>query len=107
MSDFALPSLGPGDVNLLKPVAQPSALAGADAARVKKTAQDFEASFLSVMFNQMFEGVSTAAPFGGGQGEEAFRSFLTDAMAKSMVQKGGIGLSTQITHELMKLQGAA
>jgi Rod binding domain-containing protein len=106
MSDFALPSLGPGDVNLLRPVATPTT-AGADAARIRRTAQDFEASFLSVMFNQMFEGVSTAAPFGGGQGEEAFRSFLTEAMAKSMVQKGGIGLSSQITHELMKLQGAA
>jgi peptidoglycan hydrolase FlgJ len=106
MSDFALPTLGAGDINLLKPVAQPS-VAGADAAKVKKTAQDFEASFLSVMFNQMFEGVSTSAPFGGGQGEQAFRSFLTEAMAKSMVQQGGIGMSAQIAKELLKLQGAA
>jgi Rod binding domain-containing protein len=105
MSDFALPTLGARDVNLLKPVAQPTA--DADPAKIRKTAQDFEASFLSVMFNQMFEGVSTAAPFGGGMGEQAFRSFLTDAMAKSMVQQGGIGMSDQIARELMKLQGAA
>jgi peptidoglycan hydrolase FlgJ len=107
MSDFALPTLGPKDINLLKPLASPSAAAGADAARIKKTADDFEASFLSVAFNQMFEGVSTSAPFGGGMGEEAFRSFLTEAMAKSMVQQGGIGLSDQVAKELMKLQGAA
>ena len=101
MSDLNLPS-----IDLLKPVAKPP-VTGADKARVEKTARDFETSFLSVMLGQMFEGVSTSEPFGGGQGEEAFRSFMTEAFAKSMTQHGGIGLSKQITSELLKLQGAA
>lgn len=74
-------------------------------ARIDKTARDFEASFLSVMLGQMFEGVKTSAPFGGGEGETAFRSFLTDALSKSMVQHGGVGVSKAIGAELMKLQG--
>ncbi len=105
MSDL---SLSTPSVDLLKPVAKPTATGGdANKARIEKTARDFETSFLSVMIGQMFEGVSTAAPFGGGQGEEAFRSFMNDAFAKSITQHGGIGLSKHIASELLKLQGAA
>ena len=104
MTDFTLPSIG---VDLLKPLAKPAAAAGVDLKKIEKTAKDFEASFLSVMFGQMFEGVSTEAPFGGGQAEQTLRSFLTEAFAKSTVQQGGIGISDEITRELLKLQGAA
>ena len=106
MSDLSLPGAATASVDLLKPLAKPPAT-GVDKARIEKTARDFETSFLSVMLGQMFEGVSTSAPFGGGQGEEAFRSFMTEAFAKSMTQHGGIGLSKQITSELLKLQSAA
>jgi peptidoglycan hydrolase FlgJ len=106
MSDFTIPGAGSAGIDLLKPVAKPPA-AGVDKARIEKTARDFETSFLSVMLGQMFEGVSTSEPFGGGQGETAFRSFMTEAFAKSMTQHGGIGLSKQISSELLKLQGAA
>ena len=96
--------------DLLRPaVAAPNAGAGPldDAKRVKiaKTANDFEASFTSVMLGQMFEGVETSAPFGGGEGEAAFKSFLTEAMAKAMTKHGGIGVAKVIQKELLKLQG--
>ena len=74
-------------------------------ARAAHTAQDFEASFLSSMFGQMFEGTDVSEPFGGGQGEQAFRSFMTDAMGKSMARHGGIGLARSVTAEMLKLQG--
>ncbi len=98
--------------DLLRPaVAAPSVGAGpldaAKRAKIAKTAQDFEASFTSVMLGQMFEGVETSAPFGGGDGEKTFRSFLTDAMAKSMTRHGGIGISAVIEKELLKMQGLA
>ena len=35
-----------------------------------------------------------------------FRSFMTDAMAKSVVRHGGVGLSSAIQKELLKMQGA-
>lgn len=76
-------------------------------ARIAKTAQDFEASFTSVMLGQMFEGVETSAPFGGGEGETAFKSFLTDAMARAMTKHGGIGVAAVIQRELLKMQGLA
>jgi Rod binding domain-containing protein len=78
-----------------------------DAQRAKaRTAGDsFEAQFMSTMFQQMFEGVSTDGPFGGGFGEEMFRSVLTDAMSKQMVKAGGIGVSAEIQREILKMQG--
>ena len=73
-------------------------------ARMEKTAKDFEASFLQVMLGQMFDSVDAGA-FGGGSGEAAFKSFLTDAFAKSMAERGGVGLSKDLTREMLKLQG--
>jgi peptidoglycan hydrolase FlgJ len=80
----------------------------ADLARrgqIKQTAQEFESSFLSVMMQQMFSGLSTDGPFGGGAGEEMFRSVLTDAMAKQMAKVGGIGIAPTVEREMLKLQG--
>ncbi len=73
-------------------------------ARIDKSAHDFEASFLSIMLGQMFDGVK-ATTFGGGEGEDAFKSFLTDAMAKSMVKHGGVGVSKMMSTEMLKMQG--
>lgn len=74
-------------------------------AKIAKTAKEFEASFLSVMVGQMFSGLQTSAPFGGGQGEQMYKSFLTDSFSKSMAQHGGVGVSKAISAELLKLQG--
>ena len=74
-------------------------------AKIKETAQNFEASFLSVMMQQMFEGVKTSEPFGGGQGEEMFKSMLTDAMSKQVTKAGGVGLASTIQREMLKMQG--
>ncbi|PIB96363.1 rod-binding protein [Caulobacter sp. X] len=74
-------------------------------AKIKDTAQNFEASFLSVMMQQMFEGVKTSEPFGGGQGEEMFKSVMAEAMAKQVTRAGGIGLAPTVEREMLKLQG--
>ena len=74
-------------------------------AKIADTAKAFESSFMSVMMQQMFEGVKTSEPFGGGQGEAMFKSVLTDAMSKQVTQAGGIGLASTIQREMLKLQG--
>jgi flagellar protein FlgJ len=109
-------------VDLIKPMTSPSAsylaassLAAsspsssaqqaATRARIDATSKQFESQFLSVMMGQMFEGTEVSAPFGGGEAEATFRSFLTDAMAKSVTKRGGIGLAKDIAKEMLKLQG--
>lgn len=73
--------------------------------QIKETSQKFEASFMSVMMQSMFAGVKTSEPFGGGAGEDAFKSLLTEAMAKEVTQSGGIGLASSVQREMLKLQG--
>jgi Rod binding domain-containing protein len=90
---------------LLAAPAQPSAAELAKRSQIKQTARDFEASFLGVMMQQMFTGISTDGPFGGGPGEEMFRSVLTDAMAKQVTKAGGIGVAATVEREMLKLQG--
>lgn len=73
--------------------------------KIKQTARDFEASFLSVMMQQMFTGLKSDGMFDGGAGEEMFRSVLTDAMAKQVSRAGGVGIASSVEREMLKLQG--
>jgi Rod binding domain-containing protein len=107
MSDLAAPT------SLLTPtptaptaVAAGSTISDARRAQIKKTADDFEASFLSEMFKPMFEGLSTDGPFGGGEAEGTWRSFMIDAMARQTVKAGGVGLSNVVMSEMIKMQEA-
>lgn len=71
---------------------------------MRRTAEAFEASFLSQMLKPMFEGLSTEAPFGGGEGEAVWRSFLIDAMAQQTVKAGGLGLADSVMAQMIKMQ---
>jgi len=73
---------------------------------MRETAEAFEASFLSQMLKPMFEGLSTEAPFGGGEAEGTWRGFLVEAMAKQTVKAGGIGLADQVVAQMLKMQEA-
>ncbi|QQQ18530.1 rod-binding protein [Brevundimonas vitis] len=72
--------------------------------KMAETAQAFEASFISQMLKPMFEGLSTEAPFGGGEAEATWRSFLLDEMGKQTARAGGIGLADQVMSEMLRLQ---
>jgi flagellar protein FlgJ len=74
-------------------------------ARIHDAAQTFEAQFLSSMLQQMFAGVSTDGAFGGGFGEEMFRSLMTGAMAEKMSKTGRIGIADTVQREILKMQG--
>ena len=90
------------------PLGADAAATATDAARrlrIHDTAQKFEASFLSVMLQQAFEGVNAEGPFGGGPGETMFKSFLTEAMAKQTTRAGGVGIAAHVEREMLKMQG--
>jgi Rod binding domain-containing protein len=57
------------------------------------------------MLQPMFASLNTEAPFGGGKGEEMFRSFLTEAIAKQVAKGGGVGVADTVQREMLKLQG--
>ena len=97
----------PTDILLAQQAATPASTAALAARKreIADTAQAFEASFLSAMLQPMFSSLSTEAPFGGGRGEEMFRSFLTDAIAKQVAKAGGVGVADTVQREMLKLQG--
>jgi len=78
-----------------------------DPAAAKKVAQQFEAVFITQFLGQMFEGIPTDGPFGGGQGEEMFRSLLMDEYGKQIAAQGGFGLSDAVTRQLLANQETA
>jgi Rod binding domain-containing protein len=86
-----------------RPVMTPKATA--DAAAAKKVGQQFEGVLMSQMLNDMFAGVKTDGMFGGGAGEDMFRSLMVDEYGKQIAaQGGGLGLADAVTRELLKRQ---
>ncbi len=99
----ALPMTAAATANLqAAPVKAP--YPAATVAAAKKSAQEFESVFASEFLGQMFEGISTDGPFGGGPGEEMFRSLMLDQYGKQIAAQGGFGLSSAITRQLLHSQ---
>jgi len=58
-------------------------------------AKAFEATFLAEMLK--YSGINAMpSGFGGGAGEEAFSSFLTEEYARLLAERGGIGIAEQV-----------
>ena len=74
---------------------------------VRKAATDFETVFVSQMLGHMFDGVKTYPLFGGGHGEEMFRSMMTDEYAKQIVNRGGFGISGAVMKTMLAEQEKA
>lgn len=92
----------------IDPTAGPAAASAAELARrgqIHATAQKFEASFLTTVLQTMFQSLPSDPPFGGGPGEDMWKGFLAEAMAKDMAKRGGVGVTAAVEREMLKLQG--
>ena len=69
----------------------------------KQTGEDFEAVFLTQMFNEMLSTVGEG-PLGAGPSAGVWRSFLADEYAKSFAKAGGIGIGTGVYRTLLAQQ---
>lgn len=72
--------------------------------RVDEAAQDFEAVFLTQMFEKMFEGLGGEGPLGSGEAGGAYRSMLADQYGKTIAAAGGVGIAADVRRELIALQ---
>ena len=73
-------------------------------ARMKESAEDFEAFFVTHAFEDMYADISSDPLFGGGEGENIFRSFLLQEYGKQVAKAGGIGVSDMVQKQLLQLQ---
>jgi len=102
MTPISLPELlSPADLR-----AMPRATAR-DAAGARAAGLAFEEMFLAQMLGPVFDSLPTDGPFGGGTGEQMFRSFQVNEYAKAIVRAGGIGLADAVTREIIALQEQA
>ncbi|MHA6345248.1 rod-binding protein [Roseivivax sp. CAU 1761] len=81
-----LPPLTPGDALAARP-ATPDPAA--------KAARDFEASFLSQAVDEMLKSTGEGF-FGGGQADETWRSFLSNAVADALADTGSTGIAQSV-----------
>ena len=105
MVSLPAPGSQPIDVMMAKAAARPAPTS--NKAKAKTAAQDFEAVFLNSMFQHMFTGIDGEGPFGGNGASGVWRSFLTDAYAKSFAKAGGIGIADQVFRSLIRHQESA
>jgi Rod binding domain-containing protein len=81
--------------------------AAADTARVRRVAEDFEAMFLAEMLKPMFAELTAEEPFGGGSGEDIWRTFEVEEFGKALARAGGIGLADDVARQMLALQEKA
>jgi len=90
-------------INLNLNTASVAAATGKDP---KKIGDEFESMVVSELLKPMFEGLNSDGLFGGGEGEDAFKSFYVDALAGQVSRSGGLGISAQVQKQLLALQEA-
>lgn len=84
--------------------ASTAGLSAADQKKVKKAAQDFEAFFVGQMMESMTEGLETNAYFGGGHGEEMWRSMLNQEYGKEVAKSGRLGIASSVMTSMLRAQ---
>ena len=70
-------------------------------ARLREVSIKLEATFLAEMLKSAGLG-ETPEGFGGGAGEDQFASFLRQAQAEKIAERGGIGLAETIFESLKR-----
>jgi len=86
--------------------AKPATPAGVakNATQAEKAAKDFESVFINEFLGAMFSGIKTDGPFGGGPGEEIFRSLMLDQYSRSLAAQGGFGLADAVKRQMLQMQ---
>lgn len=75
--------------------------------KTRRAAQDFEAMALNQLLAPMFETVDTSrGPFGGGEGEQAWKPMMVQEMAKAVARAGGLGLAKPVMEQMLRMQEA-
>ena len=78
-------------------------------ARMRQTAQAFEAQVLAQLMQPAFDTVdSSKSAFGGGSAEAQWRPMLVEAFATGAARSGqGIGIQDMVLRHMLRLQDQA
>lgn len=89
--------------------AQAAALQGAtrtasNLKQVQETGQKFEAFFIGQMMEHMSAGIATDPTFGGGHGEDMWKSMMNQEYGKEIAKSGRLGIADQVVKSMLKMQ---
>ena len=91
----------------METLASTSAVTPHQLSRIRTQAQELEGVFLNMLTKEMFAGIKTYDQnFGGGFGEETWRSMQSEQLAATMAQNGGLGIAEQLLPDLLAMQEA-
>lgn len=71
---------------------------------VKTASKNFEAMYMQEMLSHMWDGVETNGTFGGGRGEEIFRSMLIGQYGKMISDSGQTKIADTLTGSILRMQ---
>ncbi|RZA07749.1 MAG: hypothetical protein EOP02_37140 [Proteobacteria bacterium] len=74
--------------------------------KLRKQAEELEGVFLNLLTKEMFATAKSENGFGGGFGEETWRSVQAEQLANTMAQGGGLGIADQILGDMIAIQEA-
>ncbi len=74
--------------------------------QMRDAAKDFEAFFIGQMMEHMTAGIETNETFGGGHGEDMWKSMLNQEYGKEIAKSGRLGIGDQLLQGMIKMQEA-
>jgi peptidoglycan hydrolase FlgJ len=77
-----------------------------DRETLQKRAIEFEAVYLAQMLQPMFDNLKAEEPFGGGFGEDVWRSRQVQEYGKAIAESGGVGITDAVARQLIQAQEA-
>jgi peptidoglycan hydrolase FlgJ len=73
-------------------------------AKATRAAHEFEGMFAAQILSPMWEGMEVNETFGGGHGEEVFRTMLLQEYGKAIANSGSLGLANHVKQAMLKTQ---
>jgi peptidoglycan hydrolase FlgJ len=80
------------------------ALSPQQLAKIDAAAKDFESVYAGEMLKPMFATVKTDPMFGGGKGEDTFKSLLLQQYGRKIADTGELGLAKYVKAEMIRMQ---
>jgi flagellar protein FlgJ len=75
-----------------------------DPQKVHETATQFEAFFVGQMMEHMMSGIEVDPQFGGGTGEDTWRSMLNQEYGKEIAKSGKLGIADNVMKAMLRAQ---
>jgi Rod binding domain-containing protein len=78
-----------------------------NAAGIAKVAEDFEAFFAGLVFDQISSDVEPDPVTGGGEGEDMFKGLLNQEYGKAVARTHSLGIADIVQKQLLQIQEVA